>query len=383
MDEGIRRKLKKLRTDHGMTQDTVAKILHTTRQRYARMENGQADIPFQDIRMLADIFGISTADLTAEDQKETIQSMILHQKPELLKRYGLERLMALLRIFEEQERIYYQKKKNAAEMERMEPGRGNLYGLLKEARRPFVGTGNRDALFVLLEQAGLEVIRYPICEDDLLGLLVFNGNGYTLITNTCSLAEKERQVGAFLAGIYFSKGAKQRQFLYCVTGKDFAEVRKQETEAAGLAEELLLPEYELMNFIRYELEVNPCELRAIHIMQIQLHFLVSYEFTEYVLKKRGLVSEEQIKRIQKGRRYYGEERLAKMLGSSMDALLLAKKQVYIPHRYTEHLLSNFEMGYVPFIQLEKAMNLMQISVSELVGLRKPQDDRDDWDDNWE
>ena len=110
MDKGLGKKLKKLRTERGMTQDMVARILHTTRQRYARMENGQADIPFQDIRMLADMFGISASELTAEDEKDKVRSILQHQRPELLCVKGMEELLSLLDLIEEQERIYCTRK---------------------------------------------------------------------------------------------------------------------------------------------------------------------------------------------------------------------------------------------------------------------------------
>lgn len=381
MDEGLGKKLKKLRTAKGMTQDMVAKILHTTRQRYARMENGQADIPFQDIRMLAEVFGISTSDLTAEDQKEKIRGIIAHQKPELLQRNGMEQLMCLLDALEEQERIY----------QRMKDGQGAgndacgkaMYGILQQVQRPAMGWMSGNRLLHLLEHAGLELFRFPFDEPELLGFLVFNGVGYTMVTNTDYPAAEEMKAAAFLAGIHFTRETEQRQFLYVLERQQEPELLQKERKAAEFAGELLIPGYELHNFIRYELQIPSSQLRAIHVVMIQSHFQVSYETAENALLRERLISGEQVKKIHKGRRYYGEKRMADMLGINVDFLYVSAKQVSVPHRYVEHLLSNFENGYVPFIQLEQTMKLMQVSVRELAGLRKPQDDRDNWDDNWD
>ncbi|MGN0293651.1 MAG: helix-turn-helix domain-containing protein [Lachnospiraceae bacterium] len=386
MDEGLGKKLKKLRTAQGMTQDMVAKILHTTRQRYARMENGQADVSFQDIRMLADIFGISTSDLTAEENKERIRGVILHQKPEILGIGGMEPFLSLLDFLEEQERIY--SAKSAGESREIEQGtfsgpeNPDLYGMLRPVQRPAAVNSYKENLLSILERSGLEIIRYPFAQE-LLGMLVYNGRGYTLITSSSCPFEEEMRTAAFLAGEFYSKAAKCRQLLYVLTKDNYEETAVKERDAVDFAHELLIPGYALDYYIRYELRISLSQLRAIHTAQIQNYFQVSYKTVEKVLLKERLISREQVQKIHKGRRYYGEERLANMLGFSLEYLYRPWNRVQLPHIYVEHLLSNFENGYIPFVQLDRIMDLMQVPIGELAGLRKPQDDRDDWDDSWE
>lgn len=382
MAEGLGKKLKKLRISKGMTQDMVAKILHTTRQRYARMENGQADIPYQDIRMLADIFGISTSELTAEEQKENIRGILTQQKPELLQIPGMEQLVSLFDIFQEQERIYQHKNGDSINGITDNGKKYQVYGVLRQIQRPAAGWMMGNRVVVHLEEAGLEVIRYPLGEPALLGILVYSGVHHLLITNTLLPMAEEMQAAAFLAGIYFTKASEQRPRFYVLSRKLLQEQQTKETEAGEFAMELLVPGYELHHFIRYGLQVFPSKLRAIHVVQIQYHFQISYETAEKALLRERLVSGEQVKKIHKGRRYYGEKRLADMLGLDVEFLNIPWNRVYVPHQYLEHLLNNFENGYVPFIQLEQAMDRMQIPIKELAGLRKPQDDRDNWDEDW-
>ena len=384
MDKGLGKKLKKLRTERGMTQDMVARILHTTRQRYARMENGQADIPFQDIRMLADMFGISASELTAEDEKDKVRSILQHQRPELLRVKGMEELLSLLDLIEEQERIYCTRKNRqepsqTAVSELQDP---SMYEMMRKVRRPALGNGYCGNLLTVLENSGLEIIRFPFSEE-LSGILIFNGRKYTLITNSARPYEEEMRAAALLAGDFFTKVEKHRQLLYVLTRGDFETVWQKHSEMADFAEELLIPGYELNYYIRYELQIIPSQLRAIHAAQIQNHFQVSYETAERVFLKKQLVSQEQIKRIHKGRRYYGEERLANMLGFSLEYLYNSWNRVRVPHEYVEHALSNYENGYIPFVQLKRIMDVIRVPIGQLAGLRKPQDDRDDWDDSWE
>lgn len=386
MDEGLGKKLKKLRTAQGMTQDMVAKILHTTRQRYARMENGQADIPYQDIRMLADVFGISTSELTAEDKKERIRGVILHQKPELLGIGGMEQFLSLLDLLEEQEMIYTGKSgtENREIHEAVFPGPDNpeLYRMMRPVQRPVAVNSCKENLLAVLERSGLEIIRYPFAQE-FLGMLVYNGRGYTLVTSSACPFEEEMRTAAFLAGEFFSRTARCRQLLYVLTRDNCEEMAAKEKDAADFAMELLVPGYALNYYIRYELQILPSCLRAVHAAQIQNYFQVSYETVETVLLRERLISAEQVKKIHKGRRYYGEERLAGMLGFSLEYLHQPCGRVQLPHVYVEHLLCNFENGYIPFVQLKRIMDLMQVSVHQLAGLRKPQDDRDNWDDSWE
>ena len=131
--------------------------------------------------------------------------------------------------------------------------------------------------------------------------------------------------------------------------------------------------------MQYELKLPREALRALHMIALQLRFQVSYQRLEEIFSSRRWLLPEQIHKIRKGRRYYGEERLANMLGSSLQSQKTAWNRVVLPSFYLEHVLQNFERGYIPFIQLRQFMDRMQVPIGELAGLRKPQDDRDDWD----
>jgi len=74
MSYAIGSRIKELRTNHKISQEQMAEVLDTTRQRYSRLENGQVDISYVIIKKIADYFGVSVADITsaAEEKKELV-----------------------------------------------------------------------------------------------------------------------------------------------------------------------------------------------------------------------------------------------------------------------------------------------------------------------
>lgn len=54
MSYAIGNKIKELRTEHRTSQEQMADVLGTTRQRYSRIENGQMDISYALIKRIAD-----------------------------------------------------------------------------------------------------------------------------------------------------------------------------------------------------------------------------------------------------------------------------------------------------------------------------------------
>jgi len=69
MSYAIGSKIKELRTEHRISQEQMADVLGTTRQRYSRLENGQVDISYALIKEIADYFGVPTSDITNVEQE--------------------------------------------------------------------------------------------------------------------------------------------------------------------------------------------------------------------------------------------------------------------------------------------------------------------------
>ena len=54
------RRIRDLREDHDLTQEQVAKILHTSQTMYARYERGANELPIRHLIVLADFYKVST-----------------------------------------------------------------------------------------------------------------------------------------------------------------------------------------------------------------------------------------------------------------------------------------------------------------------------------
>ncbi|QVK17140.1 helix-turn-helix transcriptional regulator [Mycoplasmatota bacterium] len=102
-------RIKELRINHKISQEKMADVLDTTRQRYARLENGQIDISYVIIKKIADYFGVSVTDITsaAEEKKELVTFFKEKNTGEDV--IGLvAKIEEILRVFHAHEKLYHQ-----------------------------------------------------------------------------------------------------------------------------------------------------------------------------------------------------------------------------------------------------------------------------------
>lgn len=365
MEETLGKKLKQLRTGKHMTQGMIADILHTTRQRYARMENGQANISLQDIRILADFFGISATQLTSEEKTRSLRSVLEQQEEIASDSIDMERVTALVEYLKKQEQLFI----------RMKRGKQNSSIVLPAGEKG---------------PEAFEIFRYPLyCPDQkkkdtdeetdrIVSMGIRFGKEQFLFTDTGHAVWKYKAAEAMAAaGIEAACMDKESAFI-CIRESQIA-LSDSRTPYSDYLEELLVPAGSLFQFIHYKLRIEKEELAAVHMVQMQEAFGLPFEWMEKILFKRGFISEEQVQRIRKGYRYYGEERLAAMMDTDLQAIYRIDERVRVPGRYMEYLVNNFENGYISFRQFEMILQYMGISAAELAGLRKPLDDRDEWD----
>ena len=366
IEEGLRRRMKELRQDKGMTQDQLAKALHTTRQRYARMENGQADISFQDIRIMAEIFERPVSELMREDEENRSQAIFRDNKT-LSVSADAQRLIQMMEVLSDQVRIYEQK----------HPKHQKKKEMILSAKRQ--GKESEQSFVKVLESEGIEVFRWPISEIEILGWCFYDGNRYQVVTNSALPFFREKETAYFLLALIRQNSLSSSE-LFVLDQIKYEQMKNQDTLLCQVQESMMVSEWELMRFVRQELHVENREIRAVHILQIQNYFQITAGQAEHFLLKYHMITEEQIKKIKKGWRYYGEERLSRLLGFDLQSLYKSWNMAYIPHYYIECLLYNFEQSYIPFVVMQQVFEHLGISAKELAFLRKPQDDRDDWDD---
>lgn len=111
MSYAIGMRIKELRSECKIGQERMAEILCTTRQRYSRLENGQVDISFVEIKKIADFLGIPTTVITsAQEEKKELVTLFREKsdRPEAVE--SVAKIAEILKVFHAHEKLYYQMK---------------------------------------------------------------------------------------------------------------------------------------------------------------------------------------------------------------------------------------------------------------------------------
>jgi len=111
MSYAIGSRIKELRTNHRISQEQMAEFLNTSRQRYARLENGQVDISYVIIKKIADYLGVSTAEITdAEQDNRELVTFFRERKSgeDIISAVAV--IQGILEMFHAHEKLYYQMK---------------------------------------------------------------------------------------------------------------------------------------------------------------------------------------------------------------------------------------------------------------------------------
>jgi transcriptional regulator with XRE-family HTH domain len=104
-------RIKELRTNHRVSQEQMAELLSTSRQRYARLENGQVDISYVIIKKVSDYLGVSTTEITSAEQEDIELVAFFREKntsQDIVD--AVAKIQEILRVFQSHEKLYYQMK---------------------------------------------------------------------------------------------------------------------------------------------------------------------------------------------------------------------------------------------------------------------------------
>lgn len=115
MSYAIGSKIKELRTSHKISQEEMAELLETTRQRYARLENGQVDISYVIIKKIADRLGVATSEITKVEQEKKELITYFREKntgDDILG--SVAKIEEILRVFHAHEKLYHQTRERDA-----------------------------------------------------------------------------------------------------------------------------------------------------------------------------------------------------------------------------------------------------------------------------
>lgn len=111
MSYAIGSRIKGLRTNRHISQEQMARLLNTSRQRYARLENGQVDISFVLIKKIADCLGVSTREITSVTQEDKELVAFFREKDtgkDIVD--SVAKVEEILKVFQAHEKLYCQMK---------------------------------------------------------------------------------------------------------------------------------------------------------------------------------------------------------------------------------------------------------------------------------
>lgn len=110
MSYAIGKKINELRTQKKVNQEDIASALGISRQRFARIENGQSEISYNMIQKAAEFLGVSIASITSAD--ETIDLKLYFRDVESSDEINdsVEKIVDILKTFHAHEKLYYRMK---------------------------------------------------------------------------------------------------------------------------------------------------------------------------------------------------------------------------------------------------------------------------------
>ncbi len=107
----ISQRIKAFRIERGMSQEDVAVKLGMSRQRFSRIESNQVPITFKSIEQLADVFGITTKEITkAPVKKKSLKVLFRENNVQGASDEVIERIQTILDYMNAHERLYYKMK---------------------------------------------------------------------------------------------------------------------------------------------------------------------------------------------------------------------------------------------------------------------------------
>lgn len=108
MSYAIASRIKDLRATRKINQEQMAEILDTTRQRYARIENGQVDISYITIKKIADYLGVSVLDITSAEENKGLVALFREKdlSDDIVE--SVAKIEKILQVFHAHEKLYNQ-----------------------------------------------------------------------------------------------------------------------------------------------------------------------------------------------------------------------------------------------------------------------------------
>jgi len=234
-------------------------------------------------------------------------------------------------------------------------------------------------IFSIVDKMDIYLIRIPLGRDTICGFsTVFEGKK-VIVSNSSEILSREIFTIAHEIGhCEFDLDIEEQRIIIDTeinsNTDDFIEKR-----ADYFAAVFLLPEEQIRNYIKYELEKDPSHIRALDVIRMQIEFSASFAAIVLRLYELGFINSELKNRLFDERDSVTSKKLFKAMNLN-DDLIKSAEILKVPNKYYEYVFSNYENGYVVFDKLKEALELVEFDTSDIEESKTHEDEDVDLDE---
>ncbi len=228
-------------------------------------------------------------------------------------------------------------------------------------------------IFSLVEQRGTHLIRYPFGKDTVLGFSTTFEGKEIIVSNSSEILSREIFTIAHELGHIIYDFEDENQDVKIDINIDDIDEDISEARAYYFANCFLMPETQLLEFVKYELEKKAINLNAIDIIRLQIEFQVSYAAVVKRLYDIDFINYNKKCELFNERNDITSRALFRMINVD-EKLLEPSNVIKVPSRYLEYAITNYENNHIPYSSLKKALALLDIDASIF---KKDEDNKDE------
>lgn len=228
-------------------------------------------------------------------------------------------------------------------------------------------------IFSLVEQRGTHLIRYPFGKDTVLGFSTTFEGKEIIVSNSSEILSREIFTIAHELGHILYDFEDENQDVKIDINIDDIDEDISEARAYYFANCFLMPETQLLEFVKYELEKKAINLNAIDIIRLQIEFQVSYAAIVKRLYDIDFINYNKKCELFNERNDITSRALFRMINVD-EKLLEPSNVIKVPSRYLEYAITNYENNHIPYSSLKKALALLDIDASIF---KKDEDNKDE------
>ena len=212
-------------------------------------------------------------------------------------------------------------------------------------------------IFSLVDQSGIQLIRYPFGKDKLLGFSTIFEGKRIIVSNSSEILAREiftiaHELGHVVYDFEDEFGTVKIDINIVENSEEISEAR-----SFHFANCLLMPEEQVRKYIKFELKKKPPEIEELDVVRMQLEFQASFSAIVVRLAELGLIDLAKKSMLFDRRDTLTSRALFKKLDAD-ERLLKPSNVIEVPPSFLEYVISNYRKGYIPYASLEKALTLI-------------------------